>query len=237
MNEYEEPPVTVGSDTPRALSSDCRGEFELMSPSFTSCKVHFRTSYTVRVIGRVIRRLRVRQSRGAESQRIHVHARAILQKLVAAMSYNRITRQPPVSAFTPAPPPPTELGVYRTLFSRAGVHVSPLCLDAMSIGDKWNNFICSMDLTTNTKHQKNSLGNERKRWGARSDIHCYQGVYVSPLCLDAMSIGGKWNNFIGSMDVTLRTTKMKHQKDSLENERKKWAARLDIHCPQVHDIP
>ncbi|KAI3612874.1 putative aryl-alcohol dehydrogenase [Moniliophthora roreri] len=146
MNEYEEPPVTVGSDTPRALSSDCRGEFELMSPSFTSCKVHFRTSYTVRVIGRVIRRLRVRQSRGAESQRIHVHARAILQKLVAAMSYNRITRQPPVSAFTPAPPPPTELGVYRTLFSRAGVYVSPLCLDAMSIGGKWNNFIGSIGL-------------------------------------------------------------------------------------------
>uniref|UniRef100_A0A0W0FQG7 Uncharacterized protein n=1 Tax=Moniliophthora roreri TaxID=221103 RepID=A0A0W0FQG7_MONRR len=171
MSEYEEPRVMVGSDTPRALSSDRRsdGEFELMSPSSTSCKVHFRTSYTVRVIGRVIRRLKVRQSRGAESQRIHVHARAILRKLVAAMSYNRITRQPPVSAFTLAPPP-TKLGVYRTLFS--------------------------------------------------------------PLCLDAMSIGGKWNNFIGSMDVTLRTTKMKHQKDSLENERKKWAARLDIHCPQ-----
>uniref|UniRef100_A0A0W0G3K8 Uncharacterized protein n=1 Tax=Moniliophthora roreri TaxID=221103 RepID=A0A0W0G3K8_MONRR len=176
MNEYEEPRVTVGSDTPRALSSDRHsdGEFELMSPSSTSCKVHFRTSYTVRVIGRVIRRLKVRQNRAAESQRIHIHARAILRKLVAAMTYNRITRQPPVSAFTPAPPPPTKLGVYRTLFSRAGVHVSPLCLDAMSIGDKWNNFICSMDLTTNTKHQKNSLGNERKRWGARSDIHCYQ---------------------------------------------------------------
>ncbi|ESK80761.1 putative aryl-alcohol dehydrogenase [Moniliophthora roreri MCA 2997] len=180
MNEYEEPPVTVGSDTPRALSSDCRGEFELMSPSFTSCKVHFRTSYTVRVIGRVIRRLRVRQSRGAESQRIHVHARAILQKLVAAMSYNRITRQPPVSAFTPAPPPPTELGVYRTLFSRAGVYVSPLCLDAMSIGGKWNNFIGSMYVTLRTtkmKHQKNSLENERKKWVARSDIHCYQGAF------------------------------------------------------------
>ncbi|KAL0568579.1 putative aryl-alcohol dehydrogenase aad14 [Marasmius crinis-equi] len=46
---------------------------------------------------------------------------------------------------TPPPPPPTKLGVYRVLSSRAGVHVSPLCLGAMSIGDKWNSFMGSMD--------------------------------------------------------------------------------------------
>ncbi|PIL23177.1 transporter [Ganoderma sinense ZZ0214-1] len=37
----------------------------------------------------------------------------------------------------PAPPPPTKLGVYRQLSPLAGVHVSPLQLGAMSIGDKW----------------------------------------------------------------------------------------------------
>ena len=36
-----------------------------------------------------------------------------------------------------APPPPTNLGKYRQLSSLAGIHVSPLCLGAMSIGDKW----------------------------------------------------------------------------------------------------
>ncbi|KAI0742604.1 Aldo/keto reductase [Daedaleopsis nitida] len=38
---------------------------------------------------------------------------------------------PPTSA------PPTKLGIYRQLAPLAGVHVSPLCLGAMSIGDKW----------------------------------------------------------------------------------------------------
>ncbi|KAH9927992.1 Aldo/keto reductase [Epithele typhae] len=37
----------------------------------------------------------------------------------------------------PAPTPPTRLGNYRQLSPLAGVHVSPLCLGAMSIGDKW----------------------------------------------------------------------------------------------------
>ncbi|VDB94288.1 unnamed protein product [Peniophora sp. CBMAI 1063] len=35
------------------------------------------------------------------------------------------------------PPPATALGRYRILSARAGVRVSPLCLGAMSIGDKW----------------------------------------------------------------------------------------------------
>ncbi|GLB45499.1 putative aryl-alcohol dehydrogenase [Lyophyllum shimeji] len=47
--------------------------------------------------------------------------------------------------FAPAPPPPTKLGVYRRLSTTAGVHVSPLQLGAMSIGDKWSSFIGSMD--------------------------------------------------------------------------------------------
>ncbi|CCM03835.1 uncharacterized protein FIBRA_05984 [Fibroporia radiculosa] len=42
-----------------------------------------------------------------------------------------------MSLFQPAPPPPTRLGRYRQLAPRAAVHVSPLCLGAMSIGDKW----------------------------------------------------------------------------------------------------
>ncbi|KAI0708691.1 Aldo/keto reductase [Earliella scabrosa] len=43
-------------------------------------------------------------------------------------------------AWKPAPPPPTKLGLYRQLSPLAGVHVSPLCLGAMSIGDKWEPF-------------------------------------------------------------------------------------------------
>ncbi|KAF8908583.1 NADP-dependent oxidoreductase domain-containing protein [Gymnopilus junonius] len=39
--------------------------------------------------------------------------------------------------FEPAPPPKHPLGLYRVLAPRAGVHVSPLALGAMSIGDKW----------------------------------------------------------------------------------------------------
>ncbi|KAI1792816.1 Aldo/keto reductase [Ganoderma leucocontextum] len=39
--------------------------------------------------------------------------------------------------WAPAPQPPTKLGLYRQLSPLAGVHVSPLQLGAMSIGDKW----------------------------------------------------------------------------------------------------
>ena len=34
-------------------------------------------------------------------------------------------------------PPPTKLGRYRQLAPRAAIHVSPLILGAMSIGDRW----------------------------------------------------------------------------------------------------
>ncbi|OJT14736.1 Aryl-alcohol dehydrogenase [NADP(+)] [Trametes pubescens] len=42
-----------------------------------------------------------------------------------------------MSLWAPAPPPPTALGRHRRLSTLAGVHVSPICLGAMSIGDKW----------------------------------------------------------------------------------------------------
>ncbi|KAF7325388.1 Aryl-alcohol dehydrogenase [Mycena venus] len=41
-----------------------------------------------------------------------------------------------MSFFAPAPIPPTKLGRVRQLAPRAGIHVSPLALGAMSIGDK-----------------------------------------------------------------------------------------------------
>ncbi|KAL0572260.1 putative aryl-alcohol dehydrogenase aad14 [Marasmius crinis-equi] len=44
----------------------------------------------------------------------------------------------------PASEPPSKLGYLRTLSSRAGIHVSPLCLGAMSIGDQWSG-LGSMD--------------------------------------------------------------------------------------------
>ena len=39
--------------------------------------------------------------------------------------------------WAPAPKPQTALGYYRLLSPNAGVHVSPIQLGAMSIGDKW----------------------------------------------------------------------------------------------------
>ncbi|GLB45500.1 putative aryl-alcohol dehydrogenase [Lyophyllum shimeji] len=48
------------------------------------------------------------------------------------------------SMFQPAPPPPTKLGIYRSLSAKAGVHVSPLILGGMSIGDKWNDVMGDM---------------------------------------------------------------------------------------------
>ncbi|KAJ6550675.1 aryl-alcohol dehydrogenase [Mycena vulgaris] len=40
-------------------------------------------------------------------------------------------------SFVPAPPPATKLGRYRQLAPRAAIHVSPLALGGLSIGDKW----------------------------------------------------------------------------------------------------
>ena len=42
-----------------------------------------------------------------------------------------------MSAWVPPPAPATKLGIHRRLSSRAGIHVSPIHLGAMSIGDKW----------------------------------------------------------------------------------------------------
>lgn len=41
------------------------------------------------------------------------------------------------SFFVPTPPPKTKLGNHRQLAPLAGIHVSPICLGAMSVGDKW----------------------------------------------------------------------------------------------------
>lgn len=40
----------------------------------------------------------------------------------------------------PAPEPPTKLGRHRKLSSLTGLHVSPICLGAMNIGDQWEQY-------------------------------------------------------------------------------------------------
>ncbi|KAI0333640.1 aryl-alcohol dehydrogenase [Cubamyces sp. BRFM 1775] len=45
-----------------------------------------------------------------------------------------------MSLFQPPPPPATKLGRHRQLSLLAGVHVSPLCLGGLSIGDEWAKF-------------------------------------------------------------------------------------------------
>lgn len=47
--------------------------------------------------------------------------------------------------FQLAPEPATELGRYRILCPSAGIRVSPLCLGGMSLGDKWSQFLGSMN--------------------------------------------------------------------------------------------
>lgn len=43
-----------------------------------------------------------------------------------------------MEVWKPAPEPPTKLGRHRQLAPGAGIHVSPIQLGAMSIGDKWH---------------------------------------------------------------------------------------------------
>ncbi|CAA7268298.1 unnamed protein product [Cyclocybe aegerita] len=57
-----------------------------------------------------------------------------------------------MSFFTPPPAPKSKLGVYRLLSPTAGVHVSPIQLGAMNIGDKWEEIgMGSMDKETSFK--------------------------------------------------------------------------------------
>jgi aryl-alcohol dehydrogenase-like predicted oxidoreductase len=42
-----------------------------------------------------------------------------------------------MASFFETPNPSTKLGHYRVLSPQAGIHVSPIQLGAMSIGDKW----------------------------------------------------------------------------------------------------
>ena len=45
-----------------------------------------------------------------------------------------------MSLWAPPPEPANKLGRHRQLSSRAGVHVSPIQLGAMNIGDQWDKF-------------------------------------------------------------------------------------------------
>ncbi|CAK5281945.1 unnamed protein product [Mycena citricolor] len=57
-----------------------------------------------------------------------------------------------MSFWTSPPQPATKLGVYRTLSAKAGVHVSPLQLGAMSVGDQWDKLgMGSMDKDSSFK--------------------------------------------------------------------------------------
>ena len=54
--------------------------------------------------------------------------------------------------FTPIPKPSSRLARYRVLSPNSGVHVSPLQLGGMSIGDKWEKFgMGSMDKASSFK--------------------------------------------------------------------------------------
>ena len=61
---------------------------------------------------------------------------AILNNIVHPLHFAR-TNQSEMTLFQPCPAPESPLALYRLLSPRAGVHVSPIQLGAMSIGDKW----------------------------------------------------------------------------------------------------
>ncbi|KAH6914060.1 arylalcohol dehydrogenase [Coprinopsis sp. MPI-PUGE-AT-0042] len=57
-----------------------------------------------------------------------------------------------MALYQPAPPPKTALGRYRKFSPTAGVHVSPIVLGAMSIGDQWEKLgLGSMDKESSFK--------------------------------------------------------------------------------------
>ncbi|PPQ88387.1 hypothetical protein CVT25_011266 [Psilocybe cyanescens] len=55
------------------------------------------------------------------------------------------------SYFLPPPAPVSGLARYRLLSPKAGVHVSPIQLGGMSIGDQWNDMLGSMDKESSFK--------------------------------------------------------------------------------------
>ena len=56
-----------------------------------------------------------------------------------------------MSLFDQPPHPPTKLGRHRPLAPNCGLHVSPLCLGAMSIGDRWESILGSMNKESSFK--------------------------------------------------------------------------------------
>lgn len=57
-----------------------------------------------------------------------------------------------MSFYPPTPPAPTALGRYRPFSKKSGIHVSPLVLGGMSIGDVWQHIgMGQMDKTSSFK--------------------------------------------------------------------------------------
>ncbi|KAK0439147.1 NADP-dependent oxidoreductase domain-containing protein [Armillaria borealis] len=80
-----------------------------------------------------------------------------------------------MSLFQVASDPPTKLGIYRVLSSRAGVRVSPLVLSAMSVGDKWE----AHGLGSMNKESSFKLLDAEAR-NMRSAGHCDEGTEAIP---------------------------------------------------------
>lgn len=56
-----------------------------------------------------------------------------------------------MSLFAPVAKPTSRLARYRALSPNASIHVSPIQLGAMSIGDKWGQFMGGMNKETSFK--------------------------------------------------------------------------------------
>ena len=97
----------------------------------------------------------------------------------------------------PAPAPSTPLGNHRALSSMAGIHVSPLILGGMSIGDTWSSFMGSM-----SKSQAFDLLDDYVKAGGNflDTANVYQGGQSEEWI-------GEWMRMRGNRDQLVVATK------------------------------
>ncbi|KAJ7642206.1 Aldo/keto reductase [Roridomyces roridus] len=114
--------------------------------------------------------------------------------------------------YVPAPPPPSKLGIYRTLSPLAGIHVSPIQLGAGNIGDRWNALVGEMSKESSFK----LLDTYFDKGGNFIDTaNCYQDE-VSEMWI------GEWAEGRGIRDqlviATKYTTNYKQGDDSISKK-------------------
>ncbi|KAF8968930.1 NADP-dependent oxidoreductase domain-containing protein [Flammula alnicola] len=153
-----------------------------------------------------------------------------------------------MSIFQPPPAPESGLARYRVLSPKAGVHVSPIQLGGMSIGDKWQGFMGSMNkedsfklldayfdnggnfIDTANIYQDGSseafIGEWAEERGIRDDSLCHQGIHTLQ-CWQNPPLTGCLQKilFVGNNAKSLHIS----VKESLKNLRTDYIDLLYLH--------